>query len=89
RELEHALERLLALGAPQRLGASDARALLAELASPARAALVEASPARAALALAAARGNVSAAARDLGQPRTTYRRRLARERKAACGVDER
>ncbi|HEY8119917.1 MAG TPA: sigma 54-interacting transcriptional regulator [Myxococcota bacterium] len=89
RELEHALERLLALGAPQRLGASDARALLAELASPARAALVEASPARAALALAAARGNVSAAARDLGLPRTTYRRRLARERKAACGVDER
>jgi transcriptional regulator of acetoin/glycerol metabolism len=32
--------------------------------------------------LAEARGNVSAAARELGLSRTTYRRRLARERAA-------
>jgi DNA-binding NtrC family response regulator len=72
RELEHALERLLALGAPARLGTAEARELLAELAPDAE----RGSP-RA--ALAEARGNVSAAARALGLPRTTFRRRLARE----------
>jgi len=80
RQLEHALERLLALAAPAQLGADDARALLAEIAP---AACAWASPPRAATAvLAEARGNVSAAARVLGLPRTTYRRRLARERTA-------
>jgi DNA-binding NtrC family response regulator len=72
RELEHALERLLALGAPNRLGAIEAAALVAEL---------DLAPAPSASAmLASARGNVSAAARALGLPRTTYRRHLARER---------
>ncbi|HEU4427625.1 MAG TPA: sigma 54-interacting transcriptional regulator [Myxococcota bacterium] len=73
RELEHALERLLALGAPPRLGANEAHALLAERATAAGAA-------SAAAALVSTRGNVSAAARALGLPRTTYRRHLARER---------
>jgi len=78
RELEHALERLLALGAPPRLGANEARALLAEIAPTVAGALVRAPTPRA--ALAEARGNISAAARALGLPRSTYRRRLARER---------
>jgi len=75
RELENALERIVALGAPPRLGASDACALLAELdvASPSPQTFC-------ADTLRAARGNVAAAARALGLPRTTYRRRLARER---------
>jgi len=74
RELEHALERLLALGAPPRLGANDALALLAELDAT--------ETPTAGTALASARGNISAAARALGLPRTTYRRHLARERTA-------
>jgi DNA-binding NtrC family response regulator len=76
RELEHALERMLALGAPERLGACEARALLSELAAGGSAACSAWPPSA---ALAAARGNVSAAARALGIPRTTYRRQLARE----------
>jgi propionate catabolism operon transcriptional regulator len=83
RQLEHALERLLALATPARLGAEDARALLAEIAP---AACASTQPPRAASAvLAEARGNVSAAARELGLPRTSYRRRLARERAASSG----
>ncbi len=83
RELEHALERLLALGAPQRLGASDARALLSELAPLGAAKHARAhAPDALACALGAAGGNASAAARELGLPRSTYRRRLARERVA-------
>ena len=79
RELEHALERLLALGVPAQLGASDARALLDEIAEQAGGDAPTA-PVAFARALSSARGNVSAAARDLGLARTTYRRRLARER---------
>jgi DNA-binding NtrC family response regulator len=86
RELEHALERLLALGAPERLGASDARALLDEIEPCALhdvdgvfGAVAE-PPERCARALIAARGNIAAAARELGLARTTYRRELARER---------
>jgi DNA-binding NtrC family response regulator len=73
RELENALERLLALGAPARLGAAEARELLAELGASEPRAAADA----VAHAVAAARGNVSAAARALGLARTTLRRRLA------------
>jgi DNA-binding NtrC family response regulator len=89
RELEHGLERLLALGAPERLGASEAQALLEESAASicaeGRTELAHSAPAPVACtrALAAARGNIAAAARELGLPRTTYRRQLARERAAA------
>jgi DNA-binding NtrC family response regulator len=75
RELEHALERLVALGAPERLGAGEARELLSELAAGGCGARAVCDPSA---ALSAARGNVSAAARTLGIPRTTYRRHLAR-----------
>jgi DNA-binding NtrC family response regulator len=78
RELENALERLVALGAPERLGANEAHSLLdvleGAIAQPARSGLS---------ALREARGNVAAAARALGVPRSTLRRRLERERALA------
>ncbi|MBM4385775.1 MAG: sigma-54-dependent Fis family transcriptional regulator [Deltaproteobacteria bacterium] len=79
RELANALERVVALGAPPQLAASDAHALLADLDT----ASFAPSP-RCASSLRDAHGNVAAAARALGLPRTTYRRRLARERALAA-----
>ena len=79
RELENALERIVALGAPPRLGASEANTLLADLHAD-----LAAPPARCAETLQATRSNVAASARALGLPRTTYRRRLARERALAA-----
>ncbi len=84
RELENALERALALGAPARLGASDAEALLG---AGEGALAAEPEPARS--ALAAARGNLSAAARSLGLTRSTFRRRLARERELDASASSR
>jgi DNA-binding NtrC family response regulator len=76
RELENALERLVILWAGRPVGACDVEAVLEEDLTPAGSAP---GPEQLARTLEACGGNVTAAARRLGLPRTTLRRRLARE----------
>jgi transcriptional regulator of acetoin/glycerol metabolism len=76
RELENALERLVILWAGRPVGACDVEAVLEDDLTPAGSAP---GPEQLARTLEACGGNVTAAARRLGLPRTTLRRRLARE----------
>jgi transcriptional regulator with AAA-type ATPase domain len=78
RELFNALERLTIRCSGRRVGAAELlRALADDLDPFARDASTCGAPARIRAALHATRGNVAAAARSLGLPRTTLRRRIA------------
>jgi transcriptional regulator with PAS, ATPase and Fis domain len=79
RELENALERLIARFAGAPVGADDVREVLHPCPSLCEDLVRDApdDPADIARALREARGNVAAAARSLGVPRTTLRRRIA------------
>jgi len=79
RELENTLERLFARAPGERVAADDVRAVLHVCPALREDLVCDAPDARAdiARALREARGNVTAAARSLGVPRTTLRRRIA------------
>jgi DNA-binding NtrC family response regulator len=76
RELENALERLIARSPGAPVSPDDVRAVLHPSLAPCGDLVCDA-PAEIARALQVARGNVAAAARSLGVPRTTLRRRIA------------
>jgi transcriptional regulator with PAS, ATPase and Fis domain len=79
RELENTLERLFARAPGARVGADDVRAVLHACPALREDVVCDVPDARVdiARALREARGNVTAAARSLGVPRTTLRRRIA------------
>jgi len=79
RELENALERLVILCAGQPVATTDVEAVLEVDLEPTAASATAPGPDQLVRTLDACGGNVTAAARRLGLPRTTLRRRLARE----------
>jgi DNA-binding NtrC family response regulator len=84
RELENVLERLAVRFAGESIGTSEVRGALGIGPAPTadRVREMPDSPGEIARALEESRGNIAAAARQLGLPRTTLRRRLAHLRSA-------
>jgi DNA-binding NtrC family response regulator len=84
RELENVLERLAVHHPGERVGAGEVRDALGVAAAGAadRVRETPGAPSEIARALDASHGNIAAAARQLGLPRTTLRRRLAHLRSA-------